>query len=103
MHGHCIHIWLFTAACHWKGSYCSISKAEINFQNLSSGYLIFYICSLQYPVHLSEDNKGTAKDSLHRSFTGLQSVDEICCAHGLSNQQFEDQVEREPNVVLIWK
>jgi hypothetical protein len=54
-------------------------------------------------VHLSEDNKGTAKDSLHRSFTGLQSVDEICCAHGLSNQQFEDQVERDPDVVLIWK
>jgi hypothetical protein len=54
-------------------------------------------------VHLSQDNKGNAKDSLHRSFTGLQSVDEICCAHGLSNQQFEDQVEREPNVVLIWK
>jgi hypothetical protein len=54
-------------------------------------------------VHLSEDNKVTAKDPLHRSFTGLQSVDEICCAHGLSNQQFEDQVEKDPNVVLIWK
>ncbi|XP_033608082.1 GATOR complex protein NPRL2 [Cryptotermes secundus] len=57
----------------------------------------------KYPVHLSEDSKGIAKDSLHHSFTGLQSVDEICCAHGLSNQQFEDQVERDPDVVLIWK
>lgn len=54
-------------------------------------------------MHLSEDTKGIAKDSLHRSFTGLQSVDEICCAHGLSSQQFEDQVERDPDVILIWK
>jgi hypothetical protein len=58
---------------------------------------------LQYPAYLCGDNKGNAKDSLHPSFTGLQSVDEICCAHGLSIQQFEDQVERDPNVVLIWK
>jgi len=58
---------------------------------------------MQYPVYLSQDSKENAKDSLHRSFTGLQSVDKIFCAHGLSSQQFEDQVERETNVVLIWK
>jgi hypothetical protein len=52
---------------------------------------------------LSQGTKGNGKDSLHRSFSGLQSVDEICCAHGLSNQQFEDQVERDQNVILIWK
>ncbi|XP_069684143.1 GATOR1 complex protein NPRL2-like [Periplaneta americana] len=57
----------------------------------------------KYPVLLSGDTVANAKDPLHRCFTGLQSVDEICCAHGMSNQQLEDQVERDPNVVLIWK
>jgi len=40
----------------------------------------------KYPVYLSQEGKGNAKDVLHRSFIGLQSVDEICCAHGLSSQ-----------------
>jgi len=73
------------------------------FQKLCLDCQTSYFCLLQYPVYLSQDSKGNAKDPLHRSFTGLQSADEICCAHGLSSQQFEDQVERESNVVLIWK
>ncbi|PSN44385.1 Nitrogen permease regulator 2-like protein [Blattella germanica] len=57
----------------------------------------------KYPVHMERNCGGSAKDSLYRSFTGLHSLDEICCTHGMSNQQLEEQMERDPSVIVLWK
>ncbi|KAJ9586196.1 hypothetical protein L9F63_020154 [Diploptera punctata] len=58
----------------------------------------------KYPVYLTSGQaKGSVKDPMYRSFTGLHSLDEICCTYGISNQQLEEQVEKDPSVILIWK
>ncbi|KAK7792932.1 hypothetical protein R5R35_008073 [Gryllus longicercus] len=58
----------------------------------------------KYPVYLSDTSHNNAGGlSQHRHFTGQQSLDEICCAQGLSSQQLEEQLEKDPNVAIIWK
>lgn len=51
----------------------------------------------KYPV-LSAENS-----DLQKSLSGAASLDEICCAAGISAQQLEDHLERDQNVMLLWK
>lgn len=51
----------------------------------------------KYPVVLGDST------DLQKSFSGAQSLDEICCSTGVATQQLEDQLERDHNVVLLWK
>lgn len=64
----------------------------------------------KYPVLLqppsssgSTGQSSTDSLELQRSLNGSASIDEICCATGVSAQQLEDQLERDHNVVLLWK
>lgn len=34
---------------------------------------------------------------------GLNSSDEICCSTGMQAQQLEELVDKDPNLILIWK
>ncbi|XP_057321013.1 GATOR complex protein NPRL2 isoform X1 [Microplitis mediator] len=47
-----------------------------------------------------ENNKN---DPVYKYFTGAYSFDEICCNTGQSVAQIEDIVERDPNVVVLFK
>ncbi|XP_018330250.1 GATOR complex protein NPRL2 isoform X2 [Agrilus planipennis] len=51
----------------------------------------------KYPVYLGESLE------LQKSMSGVSSMDEVCCFAGITAQQLEDQVERDHNVVLLWK
>ena len=51
----------------------------------------------KYPILLSESA------DLQKSLSGAANLDEICCATGVTAQQLEDQLERDHNVVLLWK
>lgn len=57
----------------------------------------------KYPVLLSPDLLIANKNSLLKYFTGSQSYDEICCKTGLSYQELDEKVEKEPAVVICWK
>ncbi|XP_044732907.1 GATOR complex protein NPRL2 isoform X2 [Chrysoperla carnea] len=50
----------------------------------------------------SEDNLSTLSQ-LQGNFIGVSSTDEICCTNGISSQQLEDILERDPNIYVIWK
>lgn len=52
----------------------------------------------KYPVMLGHDHS-----DLQMSFSGVASIDEICIAAGVTAQQLEDQLERDHNVILLWK
>ncbi|XP_046426654.1 GATOR complex protein NPRL2 isoform X1 [Neodiprion pinetum] len=58
----------------------------------------------KYPIHLpgtvSEEGHS---NSIYKYFTGTYSLDEICCSTGQSVAQIEDIVERDSNVVMLWK
>ncbi|XP_022907949.1 GATOR complex protein NPRL2 isoform X2 [Onthophagus taurus] len=51
----------------------------------------------KYPVFLGDCPE------LNKSLSGLASLDEICCATGIGAQQLEDQLEKDNNVVMLWK
>jgi hypothetical protein len=51
----------------------------------------------KYPLLLNESS------DLQKSLSGVANLDEICCATGVTTQQLEDQLERDHNVVLLWK
>ncbi|XP_067008968.1 GATOR1 complex protein NPRL2 isoform X2 [Anabrus simplex] len=57
----------------------------------------------KYPVFLPELNHVTARNSSHQSFNGSSSFDEICCTQGISSQQLEDELEKDPNIIVICK
>lgn len=52
----------------------------------------------KYPVLLTESNT-----DLQKSLSGVASLDEICCSTGIGAQQLEDKLDRDHNVVLLWK
>lgn len=56
----------------------------------------------KYPVILSEVMSAPSS-TMQQYFTGLHSLDEICCATGMNVHQIEDIIERDPNVMVIWK
>lgn len=51
----------------------------------------------KYPVHLSEQS------DLPRVLSGASNLDEICSSAGISTAELEDQLERDHNVVMLWK
>lgn len=51
----------------------------------------------KYPIMLGECSE------LQKSLSGAASMDEICCTTGISAQQLEDQLERDHNVMMLWK
>lgn len=51
----------------------------------------------KYPVMLTENQE------LQKSLSGHSSLDEICCFTGVTAQRLEEQLERDNNVVLLWK
>ncbi|KAJ8913820.1 hypothetical protein NQ315_003729 [Exocentrus adspersus] len=51
----------------------------------------------KYPILLTD------KSDLQKSFSGSSSLDEICCVTGVTTQNLEDQLERDDNVILLWK
>ncbi|XP_054289536.1 GATOR complex protein NPRL2 [Macrosteles quadrilineatus] len=53
----------------------------------------------RFPVVVTECPTGP----LQTHFTGLHSVDELCCLIGLKTRHLLDQVERDSNTVFIWK
>lgn len=62
------------------------------------------VLKFQYPILLP----GSSTDEVHHNpiykhFTGAFSLDEICCSTGQSAAQIEETVERDPNVVMLWK
>ncbi|XP_012249642.1 GATOR complex protein NPRL2 isoform X1 [Bombus vosnesenskii] len=59
----------------------------------------------KYPIYLSGSpfNEETKNNPVYKYFTGTYSLDEICCSTGQSAAQIEDIVERDPNVVMLWK
>ncbi|XP_056642853.1 GATOR complex protein NPRL2 [Diorhabda sublineata] len=52
----------------------------------------------KYPVLLTDE-----PDELEKSLSGESSLDELCCSIGVASQQLEDQLERDHNVMLLWK
>lgn len=51
----------------------------------------------KYPILLSEPSE------LQKSLSGAANLDEICCITGVTTQQLEDQLERDHNIILLWK
>ncbi|XP_014254393.1 GATOR complex protein NPRL2 [Cimex lectularius] len=56
----------------------------------------------KYPIVVMEGANGEAS-SLYQHFTGLLSLDEICCNLGMSTFQLETLIEKDPNVIVICK
>ncbi|XP_066587109.1 GATOR complex protein NPRL2 [Prorops nasuta] len=58
----------------------------------------------KYPILLPGSyNEETKNIPIYKYFTGLYSLDEICCSTGQPAAQIEDIVERDPNIVMLWK
>ena len=64
-----------------------------------------FIRFLQYPVLLpgASCSEEVKNNTIYKYFTGTYSLDEICCSTGQSAAQIEDIIERDPNVLMIWK
>ncbi|KAK6638423.1 hypothetical protein RUM44_008852 [Polyplax serrata] len=56
----------------------------------------------KYIIYVGSKDKLT-NNPVYRHMNGLNSSDEICCATGLSAQQLEELMERDQNLILIWK
>ena len=59
----------------------------------------------KYPIYLpgSPCNEEMKTNPTYKYFTGTYSLDEICCSTGQSAAHIEDIVERDPNVIMLWK
>lgn len=57
----------------------------------------------KYPVFVEGNGHLSPMTPPQRDFSGLASLDEICCATGLSSQQLEEEIECDPRVTVIWK
>ncbi|XP_015115032.1 GATOR complex protein NPRL2 isoform X1 [Diachasma alloeum] len=63
----------------------------------------------RYPIYIKgtcgemEEEDDCRSDSIYKYFTGSYSLDEICCTTGQSAAQIEETVEKDPNVVMLWK
>ncbi|XP_071523513.1 GATOR1 complex protein NPRL2 isoform X2 [Panulirus ornatus] len=59
-----------------------------------------------YPILLpSEDphHTPTKQSAIHTMCNGLHSYDEICCKFGLTFRELNDKIERDPNILILWK
>nr|XP_050859168.1 GATOR complex protein NPRL2 isoform X2 [Vespula vulgaris] len=59
----------------------------------------------KYPILLPgiPYNEETRNNPVYKYFTGTYNLDEICCSTGQSVAQIEEIVERDPNIVMLWK
>ncbi|XP_055524943.1 GATOR complex protein NPRL2 [Wyeomyia smithii] len=55
-------------------------------------------CINKYPVFT-----GSYPNARHKLYTGLNSLDEICCKTGLSPRRIEEDIDVDSNVTVIWK
>lgn len=55
----------------------------------------------QFPVGNVE--KPDPQSTTPQSFSGLLSMDEYCCQYSLTTQKLEEMIDREPNIMVIWK
>lgn len=71
----------------------------------STVYIHTYIYIFQYPILLPgiPYNEETRNNPVYKYFTGTYNLDEICCSTGQSVAQIEEIVERDPNIVMLWK
>jgi hypothetical protein len=59
---------------------------------------------LQYPVTIAGDGSENGKnDAGNKVYTGLTSLDELCCQTGSSMTEFEEQLERDRSISMLWK
>ncbi|XP_064597305.1 GATOR1 complex protein NPRL2-like [Liolophura sinensis] len=56
----------------------------------------------KYPIKLL-DAEYTKGKQLYEFCNGCHNYDEICCKTGLSTQELEEKLEKDPNIVIIWK
>ncbi|CAG5089780.1 Similar to Nprl2: GATOR complex protein NPRL2 (Drosophila melanogaster) [Cotesia congregata] len=54
-------------------------------------------------INFDDNSEDTKNDPVYKYFTGAYSFDEICCNTGQSVAQIEDIVEKDPNVVVLFK
>lgn len=52
----------------------------------------------KYPVLVNNE-----VNELQDSLNGGSNLDEICCSTGVSMQHLEDQLERDSNIIVLWK
>lgn len=58
----------------------------------------------KYPIQITQDGSVPIKQkSFSKYFTGSHSFDEICCKTGLSYQELDEKVDKDPSVVVCWK
>lgn len=55
-------------------------------------------CINKYPIFT-----GSYPSPRHKLYTGLNSLDEICCKTGLSPSRIEEDIDVDSNVTVIWK
>lgn len=56
------------------------------------------------PVEAVSDKPMTRKTpSLYSLFDGSHSFDKICLSHGLSQSELDEIIDRDPEIVTIWK
>ncbi|XP_042895372.1 GATOR1 complex protein NPRL2 isoform X2 [Parasteatoda tepidariorum] len=56
----------------------------------------------KYPIQISSDNVSRQR-SLVKYFNGKYSFEEICCKTGISYQDLDERVEKDPHIVVCWK
>ncbi|KAL0272236.1 UNVERIFIED_CONTAM: hypothetical protein PYX00_005292 [Menopon gallinae] len=49
------------------------------------------------------NKENSSSNPIYRYMNGVNSSDEICCATGMQAQQLEELVDKDPNLILIWK
>ncbi|XP_034943491.1 GATOR complex protein NPRL2 [Chelonus insularis] len=64
----------------------------------------------KYPIYLKgsfididENGEDCKSDPIYKYFTGAYSLDEICCNTGQSVAQIDDIIEKDANVVVLFK
>lgn len=56
----------------------------------------------KYPIQISPESSIKHR-LLLKYFTGKHSFQEICCKTGISYQELDEHVEKDPSVVVCWK
>lgn len=51
----------------------------------------------------SPSHRGHKRSAIHSMCTGQHSFDEICCKFGLTYKELNDRVERDSNILVLWK
>ncbi|CAL4089688.1 unnamed protein product, partial [Meganyctiphanes norvegica] len=64
----------------------------------------------QYPVFSASDagfsspsKQSNVQTALYKMSNGLHSIDEMCCKLGLTHKEVFDRLERDNNIIILWK